>query len=132
MRNLNFWSKIVLVNFWSSQFSRLLRSCRNERKWICKKKSFCWFSSNSEVETTWASLICWPHKTSNIGRLLSRLTSQSREFLPGALLQYFCNQNTVQEKGICLMLYLQEWLNVVHSTLQDIVHRLAFIRVLRS
>ena len=30
-----------------------------------KTRSFCWFSSNSEVEATWASLIGWPHKTSN-------------------------------------------------------------------
>ena len=29
-----------------------------------KTRSFRWFSSNSEVEATWASLIGWPHKTS--------------------------------------------------------------------
>jgi hypothetical protein len=29
-----------------------------------KTRSFCWFSSNSEVEATWATLIGWPHKTS--------------------------------------------------------------------
>ena len=31
-----------------------------------KLMSFHQYSSNSEVEATWASLIGWPHKTSNI------------------------------------------------------------------
>ena len=29
-----------------------------------KRRAFCWFSSNCEVEATWASLIGWPNKTS--------------------------------------------------------------------
>ena len=31
-----------------------------------KRRSFHWFSHNSELEATWTSLIGWPHKTSNI------------------------------------------------------------------
>ena len=30
-----------------------------------ERMSFHWFSSNSEAEATWFSLILWPHKTSN-------------------------------------------------------------------
>ena len=45
------------------------------QKWegmsLKKTRSFQWFLSNSEVEATWASLIGWPHKTSNtqVGRI---------------------------------------------------------------
>ena len=45
----------------------LLRPCtkwRDEEK--IKTMSFHQYSWNSEVETTWISLICWHHKTSNI------------------------------------------------------------------
>ena len=37
--------------------TKLLRPCRNEREWFWRKQG--WFSSNSEVEATWASLIIW-------------------------------------------------------------------------
>ena len=37
-----------------------------ERMILKKTRSFCWFSSNSEVEVTWASLIGWPHTMSNV------------------------------------------------------------------
>ena len=30
-----------------------------------KRRSFHWFSRNSELEATWVSLISWPHKMSN-------------------------------------------------------------------
>ena len=30
-----------------------------------KRRSFHWFSCNSELEVTWISLIGWPHKTSS-------------------------------------------------------------------
>ena len=63
MRNLNFWSKHFILNFWSIQFLRLLR---NEREWFWRKQGrSVGFSSNSEVEATWISLIGWPHKTSS-------------------------------------------------------------------
>ena len=66
MRNLNFWSKFFILNFWSSQCWRLLRPCT---KWRGQKKmksiSFHQYSWNSEVETTWIGLIGWHHKTSN-------------------------------------------------------------------
>ena len=58
---LKIWSKLFILNFWSSQFLRLLRPCRNERKWFWRKQGR---SVDSEVEATWASLIGWPHKTS--------------------------------------------------------------------
>ena len=57
MKNLNFWSKFFILNFWRSQYSRLLRPCT---KWRGQKNSW-----NSEVETAWISLISWHHKTSN-------------------------------------------------------------------
>ena len=41
-----------------------------EGKILKKRGSFHWFSGNSELETTWISLIGWPHKTSNIAHLL--------------------------------------------------------------
>ena len=31
-----------------------------------KRRLFCWFSQNSELETTWISLIGWLHKTSSV------------------------------------------------------------------
>ena len=66
MKNLNFWSKSFILNFWSSWCSRLLRPCT---KWRGQKKlksmSFHQYSWNSEVETTWISLIGWHHKTSS-------------------------------------------------------------------
>ena len=31
-----------------------------------KRRSFHWFSRNSELEATWISLIGWPHKTSSM------------------------------------------------------------------
>ena len=66
MRNLNFWSKIFILNFWRSQCLRLLRPCRKWRGWKkIKSTSFHQYSWNSEVETTWISLIGWHHKTSN-------------------------------------------------------------------
>ena len=74
MKNLNFWSKFFTLNFWSSRCSRLLRPCT---KWRGQKKiksmSFHQYSWNSEVETTWISLIGWPHKTLYIWVFLSRL-----------------------------------------------------------
>ena len=67
MRNLNFWSKIFILNFWSSQFLKLPRPCNKSRgQKKIKSKSFHQYSWNSEVETTWISLIDWHHKTSNI------------------------------------------------------------------
>ena len=33
---------------------------------VKKRRSFHWFSRNSELEATWISLIGWPNKTSNI------------------------------------------------------------------
>ena len=65
MRNLNFWSKLFILRFWSCHCLRLLRPCnkwRGQKK--IKPKSFLQYSWNSEVETTWISLIGWPHKTS--------------------------------------------------------------------
>ena len=32
MRNSNFWSKLFIINFWSSQCLRLLRPCRDKRE----------------------------------------------------------------------------------------------------
>ena len=46
--------------------------CTSEapQKWqgtiLKKRRSFCWFSRNSEVEATWISLTGWPHKTSTV------------------------------------------------------------------
>ena len=61
-----FWmleSKLVVIYF----MFVLLRPRRNDREQFQRKRrAFHWFSSNSEVEATWASLISWPHKTSNI------------------------------------------------------------------
>ena len=66
VRNLNFWSKIFIRDFWRSQCLRLLRPCRKLRRWKkIKSISFHQYSWNSEVETTWISLIGWHHKTSN-------------------------------------------------------------------
>ena len=66
MRNLNCWSKICILNFWRSQCLRLLRPCRKWRGWKkIKSTSFHQYSWNSEVETTWISLIGWHHKTSS-------------------------------------------------------------------
>jgi len=46
----------------------LRRPCRNLRETIkLKSRSFHKYSRNSEVETTWISLISWLHKTSNTG-----------------------------------------------------------------
>ena len=74
MKNLNFWSKFFILNFWSSRCSRLLRPCT---KWRGQKKiksmSFHQYSWNSEVETTWISLIGWHHKTSTVHPLLAIL-----------------------------------------------------------
>ena len=37
-----------------------------------KRRSFNWFSCNSELEATWISLIGWPNKTSIIEAILIR------------------------------------------------------------
>ena len=65
MKNLNFWSKFFILNFWSSRCSRPLKPCTKWRGKI-KSMSFHQCSWNSEVETTWISLIGWHHKTSNM------------------------------------------------------------------
>ena len=64
MRNLNFWSRIVILIIWRSQCSRFLRPCIKWRGRKKKSTSFHQNSWNSEVETTWISLIGWHHKTS--------------------------------------------------------------------
>ena len=38
-----------------------------------RRRSFCWFLYNFELEATWISLIHWPHKMSSIYRWLSLL-----------------------------------------------------------
>ena len=58
--NLKFWSKLFIHYFWVSHFLMLLRPCRNARNWFWKHQ----YSWNSEVETTWISLIGWPLRTS--------------------------------------------------------------------
>ena len=60
MRNLNFWFKLFILSFWSSYFLRLQRPCK------LKPRSFHQYLWNSEVETTWISLIGWPHRTSSL------------------------------------------------------------------
>ena len=60
MRHFNFWSKIFIFRFWSSQ---CLRPCRKPRGQKIKTTSFHQYLWNSELETTWISLIGWPHKT---------------------------------------------------------------------
>ena len=63
----NFLSPPLILRFWSSQCLRLLRPCnkpRGQKK--IKSTLFHQYSWNSEVETTWISLIGWPHKTSRV------------------------------------------------------------------
>ena len=65
IRHYNFWSKFFILRFWSSRCLRLLRPCnkpRGQKK--IKSTLFHQYSWNSEVETTWISLMGWPHKTS--------------------------------------------------------------------
>ena len=76
-RNLKFWSNVFTLSFWRCQCLRLLRPCRNQRgqktflrprcKIAVKNKNniFHELSWNSEVETSWISLIGWPYKMSN-------------------------------------------------------------------
>ena len=66
-------SKPFILNFWSSQFLRLLRHCRNEREWFWRKKghSTHQLSCNSEEVATWISLIGWPLKTYNVQLLIT-------------------------------------------------------------
>ena len=45
--------QLFIFDFWSSQFSRLLWPCRNEKEWFWRKQ----FSCKSEMEATWISLI---------------------------------------------------------------------------
>ena len=55
------------VKTFHTQFWRLLRPFRNVSIWFWQKiKSFHQYSWNSEVETTWISLIGWPLKTSTM------------------------------------------------------------------
>jgi hypothetical protein len=57
---------MFILNFWSSQFLSFPRPCNKSRgQKKVKPKSFHQYSWNSEVETTWISLIGWPHKTSS-------------------------------------------------------------------
>ena len=53
----NQWTKLF---FYSKSFPHISAGPQK------KKRSFRWFSCNSEVEATWTSLIGWPHKTSSI------------------------------------------------------------------
>ena len=71
MRNLNLWSKFLILNFWSSQYWRLLRPCTKWRGQKMKSMAFHQYSWNSKVlETTWISLIGWHHSTSSTYRPL--------------------------------------------------------------
>ena len=55
---------MFILNFWSSQFLRLLRPCNKwRRQKKIKPKSFHQYSWNSEFETT---CIGWPHKKSKL------------------------------------------------------------------
>ena len=57
---------MFILNFRSSQFLRLPRPCNKSRgQKKMKPKSFHQYSWNSEVETTWINLICWPYRTSS-------------------------------------------------------------------
>ena len=61
--------KIVGPNFSYLMLKQLIfEAFKALQKWgiLKKARSFCWFSSNSEVEAPWTSLIGWPHKTSTM------------------------------------------------------------------
>ena len=62
------------------------------KKWegmiLKKTMSFRWFSSNSEVEATWASMIGWPHKTS-ITYLYLLLIHNTQILYPTVLKPFF-------------------------------------------
>ena len=66
IRNLNFWSKVVILKFWSSHCFRLLRPCtkwrgqRNKNNVVPSIFIKFWSKKNLIV------LISWLHKTSTI------------------------------------------------------------------
>ena len=102
------------------------------QKWegiiLKKTRSFCWFSSNSEVEATWISFIGWPHKMStkylfwnkSVMHIAHRawindlwyyisgsnqhvlVCSQKQSWLLFQFLAYFCNMYPYQK-------YIEKW-----------------------
>ena len=115
----------IILNFWSSQCSRLLRPCT---KWRGQKKikttSFHQYSWNSKVEKTWISLIGWHQKTSNKYALLNIFSS------------FFCfrpDYGDTLSTFLCKhLLSFPPWLKIVCSVrtgLQDITKMLPFQRL---
>ena len=80
------WSKLLILNFWSSQCWMILK----------KKRSFFWFLSNSEVEATWTSLIGWPHKTSSESYVLNHGEQEMTHFKKLLLSYGFLNINNIR------------------------------------
>ena len=67
---------MFIFYFWSSQFLRLLQQVEGTKK--IKPKSFHQYSWNSEVDTTWISLIGRPHKTSKFIMMLCKICCSPR------------------------------------------------------
>ena len=67
MRNLNFWSIFQYLKESMFEASEALQKMEGKKK--IKSTSFHQYSWNSEVETTWISLIGWHHKTIQILRV---------------------------------------------------------------
>ena len=91
---------MFILNFWSSQCLRLLRPCI---KWRGRKKikstSFHQYSWNSEVETTWISMIGWHNKTSKgYGQevVLSLLTIRLEVFILYILVIHYITLHQLQ------------------------------------
>ena len=66
MRYLNSWSKLFILFLKQSMFeaSEALQKPSGIKK--LRSMLFHQYSWNSEVETTWISLICWAHRTSSM------------------------------------------------------------------
>ena len=155
MRNLNFWSKIFILNFLSSQCPRLLRSCTKWRGWKkIKSTSFHQYSWNSEVETTWISLIGWHHKTSilypmNICFVASEFillqknswTLFTKEFFPINVFQWYTTMFwlvmfniDIFSRKCFITLRTLNWLNIINQTISitfaDMPLKISFMSVL--
>ena len=94
MKNLNFWSKFFMLNFWSSWYSRLLRPCT---KWRGQKKINV---IPSMLCNNWKKIFAKNSLNVTSVKLLSNIFFN--DF--GCFLMLSCFQPLIESKNVCFWL----------------------------